>query len=117
MSANPAPMPEIAYRPYALRLMLSLLVALAVVVIHSSIGEGRRAQLETSSEATAVGDKEFYPRGADAPPLLFGGQPLVLVNPHSFEPRETKMRHVGEDDSHRFRLYVYTGHEPLETFE
>ncbi len=107
-------MSELAYRPYAVRLMLGLLAAFAVVVVHSHLTHARRVQLESYSETTAVGDKALYPRDENAPPLRFQGRLLVPTILRPYDPRESRMHPAGKDESGQFHIYLYTGSEPID---
>ena len=101
---------EIPYRAAAARLCFVLLVLLALVVIHLSLEKGKRPELESFAELTAVGDLEFYrlPAPLPATPVpatTFQGRPLVPVTYRRFDLREPRMTKVGEDDAHRLRIY------------
>jgi hypothetical protein len=107
-------MAEIAYRRYAMLIAGALAVGLAAVVAHSASLNGKRGELERWSERTAVGDKELYPMGEQAPPLVFRGKPLTPTSGEPHEMRETRAIRVGDDDSHHFRIYIHRDNLPRE---
>jgi hypothetical protein len=110
-------MAEILYRRHALAIAGGLALGLAAVVAHSAALNGRRGELEHWSQKTAVGDKQLYPVGAEAPALTYRGKPLVSMGPEPHEIRETRAMLVGEDDSRRFHLYLHRDNLPHDGSE
>jgi hypothetical protein len=104
-------MPELAYRSYATRLALCLTVALGVVAAHTYYNRGRRGELERVIEATAVGDRQFFPVGENQPAVSFQGRVLSPIGGAPKEIRETKVLRAGTDATGRYHVYV---HRPPE---
>ena len=89
----------------------ALLVALFLVLALTWRDNGRRAQMETTAEYTAVGDLHYYPMPATPPPPPYTplasvkGQPLYPVDYRRREFAADDMTRVGLDEMGGYILY------------
>ncbi len=71
---------------------------------------GRVSELETFSEATAVGDHSYYPlpdftNRTGVSILIFKGRPLYTDYKHVTN-RDSRMRRIGAEDSGKYQIYI-----------
>jgi hypothetical protein len=109
-STPPSPPPseaEVDLSRSAVGWTLALVAGVALATFSASYDRDRRGKLEQALENTAVGDTRFYSIEPDtAPPLLFGGAPLVPAEKTPVTMPESRMRLAGYTDDASYRLYV-----------
>ena len=121
-AADPVPeVPPLSFPRAALTAVALVIAAFVVITFDAWRQKGERAELEQTSETTAVGDKAWFQPGAMAlglglsvdsqAPVRFQGEPLYLVGSRRLELRETKMTAIGKDDSGKYT--IYTSHEEI----
>ena len=106
----PEASPSIQAQPWAVRLGSALLAAFVVILGFAFYDNAHRQQLETISEATAVGDTHFFQPPADpsrvpAVGATLNGQPLYVTELQSIEVRDTHTRRAGRDSERGLAIY------------
>jgi len=96
-------------QPWAIRFGFAVLVGFTLLVGLAFMDSGKRAELESTAETTAVGDMAFLalpdPAKAAAPVATFDGAPLSLVDAKPVEIRDTHTRRVGRDAERGVSIY------------
>lgn len=109
MSESETPPATIYAQPWAVRLGGVLLAAFALILIAVFHDNAHRAELETVSETTAVGDKRFLelPDTLVLPAVvaMLDGKPLYLAAAKRLDLRDTHTQRVGRDT--QGGLWVY----------
>ncbi len=109
--SEPAPeSPSTVYaQPWAVRLGFAVIVAFTVIVGLAFMDQSKRAELESVSETTSVGDTAFFvlpdPAKAPGPVAALDGQPLLLATAQPIDLRDTRTRRVGRDVERGLTIY------------
>ena len=106
----PLPEDEVDLSRAAVGWTIALVICVSIATFSAASNKAAINKLERAAENTAVGDKRFYPVGAELlPSLVFEGVGLVPADKTPEPMPEVRMRLAGYTDDASFRLYV-----PLE---